>query len=47
MIGANTSTTETAVTMIGMMMGICKIQRIKLLLHSLAVLTEELYEIIF
>lgn len=40
MIGASTSKIETSVTMTGMMMGICKIQRIKSLLHYLAVLTE-------
>lgn len=40
MIGANTSTTDTSVTMTGMMMGTCKIQRIKSLPHSLAVYTE-------
>lgn len=40
MIGANTSKTETNVTMTGMMMGTCKIQSTKLLVYSLAVLTE-------
>lgn len=40
MIGANTNKIETRVTVTGMMMGICKIQRIKSLLHSLAILIE-------
>lgn len=43
MIGANTSKMETNVTMTGMMMGICKIQSTKLLVHSFAVLIEVAY----